>query len=816
MNNFRYAVRLLLKSPGFALVAILTLALGIGVNSAIFSLVDAVMLQPLPYPEPDRLISLWEQKIGEGPSSANTSGQHVGGIGWPFRWTVSAANLTDYQTQKNSFVSLAGFAVTGMNITEAGPPDRLFGEQVTANYFSTLGVLPAQGRTFLPEEDRSGANKVVIASDELWHSRFGGDPHFLGSSITLDNEKYTVVGIMPPGFRSPSQFNMTAPLLYYVPAAFPADLLADHGDHRIDVLGRLKPGVSIAAARAELDAISQGLAQRYPNVCKNLKTGSDLLANDISGGVRTSLFILLGAVGLILLIACANLANLLLVRAIGRQREIAIRFALGASRQRVIGELLAQSTVLAVLGCASGLVFGYWTQRLLTGFAPHIPRLENASLSGRVLLFALALSAVTGLVCGIFPAWQASKSKPVEAMRASERQLAGSSVMRWRSMFMISEVAVSMILLVGAGLLLKSFTTLNHVELGIAAERVINMRITLPEVRYPTPEKRVAFFDDLAERAGNLPGMQAVAYANNFPLKGGWSSNFRPEGKPGVEDDADYQAVSPGYFSTLGISLQRGRLLTPADRAGAELVAVVNTALVRHFFPNEDPLGHRFRRDSSAPWATIVGVVSDVRRGGKAGKLNPQVYFSAAQTNLYPVRLSEFSFRSAGDPKQLVAAVQRQVWAIDKDLPVTNIRTYDEIISQSVSERRFQTMLLGLFAALALILAMVGIYGVISYSVSQRTPEIGIRMALGATRGGILKMVIGRAMFLVAVGIAAGAGGAFALSKYLKSLLFEVKPGDPWTYASIAILLAMVALAASMIPARRATRVDPMIALRYE
>lgn len=816
MNNLRYAVRLLLKSPAFALVAILTLALGVGVNSAIFSVVDAVMLQPLPYPEPDRLVSLWEENIGKGPNNSNTSGQSLA-IGTPrSRMTVAAANLMDYRTQKNSFESLAGFAVTGMNITESGPPDRASGEQVTANYFSTLGVYPAQGRAFLPDEDRPGANHVVIVSDGLWHSRYGGDPHFLGSQITLDNEKYTVVGIMPPGFRSPSQFNVTLPLVFYIPAAYPADLLSHHADHGINVIGRLKPGVTLAAARSELDAISQSLAQRYPNDCDNVKTGSDPLALDVSRGVRTSLFILLGAVGLILLIACANLANLLLVRAIGRQREIAIRFALGASRQRVIGELLAQSTVLAILGCGAGLIFGYWTQRLLTGFGPHMPRLEGASLNGRVLLFTLALSAITGLICGIFPAWQASKSKPVEAMRASERHLAGSSVMRWRSAFMISEVAVSMILLVGAGLLLKSFMTVNNVQLGIATERVIHMRIALPEMSYPTPERRAAFYEELERRTASLPGVQAVAFANNFPLRGGWSSNFRTENHPDASPDADYQAVSTGYFQTLGIALERGRLLTPADRPNTELVAVVNAELVRQFFPNEDPIGRRFRRHDQAPWATIVGVVSDVRRSGKTGQINPQVYFPAAQTASYPVRLAEFAFRSAGDPKQLVAAVQQQVWGIDKDLPITNVRTYDEIISQSVSERRFQTLLLGLFAALALILAMVGIYGVISYSVSQRTPEIGIRMALGATRSGILRMVIGRAMLLVAVGIAVGTAGAYSLSQYLKSLLFEVKPGDPWTYASIAILLSVVAMAASLIPARRATRVDPMIALRYE
>jgi putative ABC transport system permease protein len=375
---------------------------------------------------------------------------------------------------------------------------------------------------------------------------------------------------------------------------------------------------------------------------------------------------------------------------------------------------------------------------------------------------------------------------------------------------------VSMILLVGAGLLIKSFVTVNHVELGIATERVINMRIALPERSYPTLDRRAAFFEELADRTANLPGMQAVAFANNFPLRGGWSSNFRPENGKDQAGDADYQAVSPGYFATLGITLQRGRLITPADRPNTELVAVVNSALARRFFPNENPLGRRFRRHDQAPWATIVGVVSDVRRGGKTGAINPQVYFPAAQTASYPVRLSEFAFRSAGDPKQLVTAVQKQVWAIDKDLPITNVRTYDEIISQSVSERRFQTLLLGLFASLALILAMIGIYGVISYSVSQRIPEIGIRMALGASRSDVLKMVIGRAMLLVLIGIAAGAVGAWSLSQYIKTLLFEVKPGDPWTYAMIAIILAVVAMTASLVPARRATRVDPMVALHYE
>jgi putative ABC transport system permease protein len=814
MNNLRYAVRLLMKSPGFALVAILTLALGIGVNSAIFSVVDAVMLRPLLYPEPERLVSIWEEKVHEGPNDTSTSGQNIGGRSSPSRMTVAPANLIDYQKQGASFTSLAGFKINGMNLTEAGPSERLAGEAVTANYFSVLGVSPLQGRAFLPEEDRPGANRVVIISDDLWRTRFGSDQRMLGSAITLDSEKYTVVGILAPGFHSPSQFNMTDRVVFFVPAAYPTDLLSHHGDHEINVIGRLKPGATLASEQAEIDAISARLAQQYPPTNKDMKTGMAPLSADISRNARTSLAVLLGAVGLILLIACANLANLLLVRAIGRQREITIRFALGASRVRVIGELLAQSMVLAVLGCLTGLVFGVWTQKLLVTLAPgNLPRLDTAALNGRVLLFTLCLSLLTGLLFGIFPAWQASKSKPVAAMRASERNLAGTSVMRWRNLLMVTEIAVSMVLLVGAGLLLKSFITLNGVDLGFTTERVLAMNINLPDTRYTTGDRREAFFHDLADRVSQLPGVEQVGYANRMPMRGGWSSDVSVENHDRLIS-ADYQAVSPGYFPTLGITLMRGHLLTPADRCGSLPVAVVNNEFVRRALPNEDPVGRRFRRTND--WITIVGVVSDIRRSGKAGEVKPEVYLPAAQPALYPVRLADFAFRAAGDPKTLMAAVQQQVWAIDKDQPITNVKTLEEVISQSVATRRFQTLLLGLFASLALILAMVGIYGVISYSVSQRTPEIGIRMALGASRGGILKMVIGRAMLLVAVGIATGAAGAYALSEYLKSLLFEVKPGDPWTYASLAILLAVVALTACMVPARRATRVDPMIALRYE
>lgn len=816
IHDLRYALRLLAKSPAFALVAIFTLALGIGVNSGIFTVVDAVMLRPLPYPEPDRLVSLWETTLKERPSNFSSSGSNLGGGSSPTRTTVAAANLVDYRKDNHAFTGMAGFDIAGMNLTGNGPPERLFGERVTYEYFPVLGVQPSQGRAFLAEEDRPGNHRVVIISHELWQRRFGSDPNLIGNFVTLDDEKYRVIGIMQPGFESPSQFGSTTTLSFFVPAAYPPDQLGKHGNHDINVLARLRPGATLKQAQAELDAVSNRLAQAYPETNSNVKTGAAPLADDIARNVRTSILVLLGAVGLILLIACANLANLLLVRAIGRSREITIRFALGASRARVIGELLIQSVVLAVFGCVAGLVFGYWTRELLVRLAPpNIPRLAGAGLDGRVLLFTVMLSLVTGILFGLFPAWQVSKARPAESLKSSERGIAGAGVMRWRNVLMITEIAVSMVLLVGAGLLLRSFITLSGVDLGFQTERVMAMNINLSETIYQTPDRRFAFFEDLASRVSNLPGVQAVGFANRMPMRGGWSGSFELDSAT-VTTDSDLQAVSPGYFPTLGISLLRGRLLTAADRLGAQPVAVVNTEFVRRFLTGQEPIGRHLRRGPQAPWIAIVGIVGDVHRGGKAAAITPQVYYPAAQTNLYPVRVADFAFRAAGDPKTLMAAVQQQVWAIDKDQPVTNVKTLEEVISQSVAERRFQTLLLLLFAGLALALALVGVYGVISYSVSQRTGEIGLRIALGASRGAILRLVIEQAMLLVIAGIVAGAAGAYGLSRYLTSLLFEVKPTDPLTYSSLALLLTVVALIACYVPARRATQVDPMVALRYE
>jgi len=811
MSNIRYALRLLARSPAFTLVAILTLGLGIGVNSAIFSVVDAVMLRPLPFAEPNRLVSLWEQVTGRGPSRISTSGSEG-----PRRTTVSPANLVDYRGGTRAFSGMAGYGYAAMNLTEAGPPERIWGERVTANFFELLGVQPERGRGLLPEDDHPGAANVVVISHELWERRFGLDPNMIGRQITLDGVKYRVVGIMAAGFDSPAQYGFSDRLHFYAPAAYPPELLANHGDHEIKVVARLAPGATLQQAQSELDSVSRRLAERFPDSNRGVSTTITPLAEDIARGVRTSLLVLLGAVGLILLIACANLANLLMVRAIERQREVSIRMALGASRARVIAELVMHSLALALFGGAAGLVLGLWTRRLLVRLAPAgIPRLESSGLDVRVLLFTLLLAVVTGVLFGLFPAWQVSASRPVETLKSNTRSVAGGAVMRWRSVLMAAEIALSMVLLIGAGLLLRSFIALNAVDLGFATGHVLAMNITLPDARYTTADQRFAFFENLIARVESLPGVLAAGVSNRMPMRGGWSGGLELEGRDGYVE-SDLQAVSPGYFRTLGIGLLRGRLLTPADRAGAPLVAVVNNAFVRAFLRDKDPLGVRSRRNDRAPWFTIVGVVADVRRGGKEDAVNPELYFPAAQTNLYPVRLADFAFRAAGDPKSLIGAVEKEIWAIDRDQPVTNVKTLDEVLSQSVAQRRFQMFLLIFFAGLALLLALVGVYGVISYSVTQRTGEIGLRIALGAAEADILRLVIARAMLVVGAGVAAGLAGAFALSRSLTTLLFAVKPADPAVYAAIAALLAIVALGACYVPARRAAKVDPLVALRYE
>jgi putative ABC transport system permease protein len=805
MQQLRYAARLLARTPGFTIVAIITLALGIGVNSAIFSVIDAVLLRPLPYPQPERLVAFFEHQVNEPDE----------------RGGIAPANMADYN-QNHVFTGISHVGTPGMNLTGAGAPERIFGIQAGYNFLDILGVQPAIGRGFRPEEDHYGAPHVVIVSHELWQQRLGGDRAVIGRNITLDGEAYQVIGVLPAGFQSPDEISQRQPMLFVVPDCWPPDVLHNRGDHEDHAIARLKPGISLAQAQSEMQTLGARLAIAYPKTNGKISLGVAPLGADMVRRVRTAMLVLLGAVGLVLLIACANVANLLLARSAGRSREIAIRLAMGAGRWRIVRELLVESAMLAGLGCALGLLLGAWTRDLLVSTAPkNIPRLNTALLNWRVLGFTGLLATFTTFLFGMIPAWQVSGVRPNLALKSGERSTGSSAVLRWRSALMAAEVALALMLLVGGALLWKSFVRVTGVDLGFQPDRVVMMLVNLPDLHYPDAARRLSFFQKLAQRVERLPGVQSAGFTAHGPMRGGWGSVYEtPEG-PGSEPDfrvrsADFGPVSPRYFETLGIPILKGRGFTPADKEGAPPAAIINQVLARKLFPNGDAVGHRIRRLGAREWETIAGVVGEVHLQSQTEEVHPQVYFPAAQTSLYPVHLADFAIRTAGAPLAMVRDVQRQVWAIDKDQPVTRVQTLEEVVSASVAQRRFQAILLLLFASVALALAVVGVYRVISYAVAQRTPEIGLRLALGAQRRNILTLTMARALRPILAGLAIGLAGALAASRLVTSLLFEVKPSDPATFAIVVALLGVVALGACLIPARRATRVDPMVALRYE
>ena len=814
-QDVQYALRALRKTPGFTAVVVATLAVGLGMNTAVFSIVNAVMLRSLPYRQPDRLVSLWEEVTKPGEIvNHNSSGRNLGGAGSHQRTTVAAANLADYRTGTGSFEELAGVEYTQMNLTGNGSPERLTGERVTAGYFPALGVTPEIGRTFTAAEDRPGSDAVATISHDFWQRRLGGDTAVLGRTLMLDARPYQVIGVMPRGFQAATQFGQTAPTEFFVPAAYSKELLASRGDHDISVLGRLKTGVSLRAAQERLDAVSVALEKQYPDSNFGIRARIAPLRDDLVQNVKDSLGALWGASALIVLITCVNVANLLLVRAVGRRHETSVRFALGAGRMRIVRQFLVESMVLAAAGCAAGILLGRVLMRALVAAAPSsVPRLDTVSLDWTVFGAAAAIATVTGLGFGLAPAWQASRTLPAESLRASERKSSSRSLARWRAVLTVAEVALSLVLLIGAGLFLKSFRTIMGMDLGFRTENVLAMNITLPELHYRTAEQRVQFFQELERRVGALPGVQSVAFANRFPLRGGWSTSITIDGVAETYMAPQAQAVSAGYFDTLGIPLLRGRLLTSADRQGAPHVAVVNQAFARQYLNGSDPVGHRLQR---GPWFEIVGVVNDVRRGGKTRDIEPQIYLAAAQTDGYPVRLADFAVRAAADPRHLVKAIQQQVWNLDKDQPVTAVRTIEELISLSVAEQRFQMLLLTLFATVAVALAVIGIFGVLSYGVNQRMNELGIRIALGAPPRRIMGLVLRQAGGLIAGGVVLGLAGALALTRLVANLLFHVQANDWATYAAAVGMLAAAGVAAALIPARRGSRVDPIVALRYE
>jgi putative ABC transport system permease protein len=817
--DFRHGCRALWRDGRFTLVAVVTLALGVGLNAAVFSIVNAVMLRSLPYPQADRLVSLWEETPYTQPSTLHTSGVATGGPSLGSRFSVSAANLVDYRKRSHVFSGLAGFALQARNLTGFGGPDRLFGENVTANFFSLLGVSPAAGRDFVAADDRPDADPVVILADRCWRQRFGGDPGILGRSITLDDRLFQVIGILPRAFTSPGQFGMVEPIEFYVPAAYSAALLSDYGrgDHEINVVGRLKDGTSIEAARAELRVISAALARQFPDSNRGVTVGIAPLRDDLIRNVRTSLLILLGAVALIVLITCVNVANLMLVRATARGRETTLRFALGASRGRVVRQFLVESLVLAAVGCAVGVAVGDVMLRVLTLAAPPgIPRLDTATLDWRVLSVSAAVSTLSAVVFAILPAWHASRTRPADSFKGIGPAAAMPSSVRWRAVLTVAELSISLVLLVAAGLLMKSFAIVEGMDLGFRTENVLAANINLPEPRYGTPAQRLQFFEELERRVAGLPRVESVAFASRMPMRGGWSSGVSLENGDDRVRESGFQAVSAGYFRTMGMALLRGRLFASSDRDGQTPVAVINQAFAKRFFGSADPIGRRLRRGSPAPWITVVGLVNDVRRGGKTADITSQVYLPAAQTGLYPVRLADVAIRTAEEPRALVSALRSAVSSIDKEQPVSNVRTLDEIVDESMRPWRFQMLLLMVFAGVAVALSVTGVFGVLSYAVTTRTTEFGVRVALGARPATLVALVLRQAAVLIAAGVIVGGAGAWALMRYLQALLFEVQPHDTETFALTAGLLAVTALVASVVPAIRAARTDPLVALRYE
>jgi putative ABC transport system permease protein len=798
-KDFKYGFRMLAKSPAFTLLAVTALALGIGANTAIFSVVNAVLIQKLPYKDPDRLVMVWEQSPRTGkPNVANP------------------INFLEWQGRNHSFERIAAMIAFPKSLTGDGEPEQLEAMSVTEGFFPILGVQPIRGRWFTPEEDTPGKDNVAILSEGLWRRRYAADENILGRKIKVNNQDVTVVGVMPAGFRFP----FSKPELWS-PMAIDRVRAGRNGRYLITV-ARLRPGSTVATAQADMNTLQPQLIAERPQF--NSKWGITVvsLSQQVAGDVKTPLVVLLAAVGLVLLIACANVANLMLMRAANRSREVAIRSALGASGWRVARQLLVESTLLSVIGGALGLALGVWVMKLLVAALPASisnVSLETIRIDATVFVFAAALSILTGMFFGLAPALKAVRIDVQEGLKSGGRGYAGGrSVMR--NVLVVAEVALSMVLLVGAGLLIRSFAKLSGVDPGFDAPHVLSMQLAT-QGRYREDGAFFNFLNRTLERVRSVPGVEAAGTAHFLPLDGlgsatGFWRNDHPKPDAGAESITQVTVVMPGYFASLRIPLIRGRVFDERDRKDAPPVLVINQALARQFYPNgEDPVGKRLNvqwTHTGTPYE-IVGVVGDVHQTGMDKDPAPGVFIANLQEPNGPVNLV---LRAQGDPKMLSQTIQREIHAIDPDLPIANVQTMDSFISASVAAPRFNTILLGGFAALALLLAAVGIFGVISYSVTQRTQELGVRRALGADTWSVMRLVLVQGIGLTILGLAIGVAGALAVTRLMKSLLFDVTSTDAITYLAVSAVLLLVAFAACYLPARRAAQVDPMVALRYE
>jgi putative ABC transport system permease protein len=801
-SDIRYALRSLSKRPGFTFIAVLTLALGIGANTAIFSAINALLLKPLPFPELDRVVAVWDKMPSRGVLHNE----------------VAMANYLDLKAQNQSFDQLAIYRWWSANLTGVDTPERIQGFLVSANYLDAIGIKPIMGRNFYPEENQPGKDRVAIITHSLWQRRFGGDPNIVNKTITINTIVRTVVGVMPERFNFPKGAEIYAPL------PMTPEVMSSRGNHSYYIVGRLKPNVSIESAQADTDNITARLEQQYPETNKGWGATVFPIVADTVRLYDTPLWVMMGAGGLVLLIACANVANLMLARASGRQREIALRAALGASRWRIIRQLLTESVIVALAGGAVGILIGFWGIDALRAANPgeaakYAPGWYQLGINFPTLAFTLGLSLFSGIVFGLAPALQVSKPNLNDSLKEGSRQTSGSSHYL-RSSLVVFEVALSLMLLVGAGLLARSFLSLLKTDPGFNPDNVLTLNLVLPGAKYREQPQRAAFYNDLVQRVKAYPGVESAAAVNYLPLGGANSSDSYlvegvPEPAPGDENEGRYRVCTPDYFRTMGIPLLKGRSFTDQDKAGTTPVVVVNETLARKHWAGEDPIGKRIRfygPPERTQWMEIVGVVEDVKHELNL-PVTPEYYLPHAQD---PWNAMVLVARTRVEPGSLASALRQQVWAIDKDQPVFDIRTMQEVRSTSVALYSFSSVMLAIFAAVALVLASVGIYGVMAFAVTQRTQEIGIRMALGARALDVLKLVVKHGMKLAVLGIVIGLAGSWAITRFMEKLLVDVQPTDLLTFSVVSVFLLLSAFVACYLPARRATKVDPLQALRHE